>query len=157
MAFNDKHHFLLFLLNIATGGFILILLILIFFYLFWKWFCVLGRKIVEYTNPNNTLYNSPSSYYVEFFWKTGLLILVFRCDIKGRLFSRPCVNVIQYCCNIVISKSLLKSWSITRPKSTSLSHNIVVDDGSIIPSKKKKKTVKQVEVVQKVVLRNIWG
>ena len=27
-------------------------------------------------------------YFAEFFWKTGLLILAFRCDIYGRVFDR---------------------------------------------------------------------
>ena len=33
-------------------------------------------------------------YFVAFFWKTGLLILAFKCDIYGygRVFSRPCVH-----------------------------------------------------------------
>ena len=30
-------------------------------------------------------------YFVAFFWKTGLLILAFKCDIYGRVFSRPWV------------------------------------------------------------------
>ena len=53
------------------------------------WHGLLGRKIAEHTNPSNILYNSLSSYFVEFFWKTGLWILVFKCDIYGRVFSRP--------------------------------------------------------------------
>ena len=31
-------------------------------------------------------------HFVEFFWKTGLLILAFKCDIYGRVFSRPWFN-----------------------------------------------------------------
>ena len=54
------------------------------------WHYLLRRKIAEYTNRSNTLYNSQSSYFVEFSWKTGLLILAFKCDIYGRVFSRPC-------------------------------------------------------------------
>ena len=52
------------------------------------WFYLLGRKIAEYTNSSNT-YNSLSSYFAEFFSKTALLILAFKCDICGRVFSRP--------------------------------------------------------------------
>ena len=53
------------------------------------WHGLSQRKIAEYTNPSNTLYNSLSSYCVEFCWKTGLLILAFKCGIYGRVFSRP--------------------------------------------------------------------
>ena len=51
------------------------------------WHGLLGRKMAEHTNPSNTLYNSLSSYFVEFFWKTGLLILLFKCDIYGRVLD----------------------------------------------------------------------
>ena len=47
------------------------------------WHGLLGRKIAEYTNPSNKLYNSLSSYFVEFFWKTWLLILAIKYDIYG--------------------------------------------------------------------------
>ena len=45
------------------------------------WHGLLGRKIAEYRNPSNILYKSLPSYFVEFFWKAGLLILAFKRDI----------------------------------------------------------------------------
>ena len=84
LAFNNKHNFLLFFLNRATGGFIFIFLILIFLKLCTESNCSLRRKIAEYTDPSNLLYNSLSSYFAEFFWKTGLWILAFKCDIYDR-------------------------------------------------------------------------
>ena len=89
MAFNNKHNFWLFFLNRATGGFILIIIFSKFYsesYLTLSF----GEKNSWNTNPSNTLCNSLSSYFVTFFWKTGLLILAFKCDIYGRVFSRPC-------------------------------------------------------------------
>ena len=56
------------------------------------WHYLLGSRIAEYTNPSNTLYNSLSSYFAEFFRKTGLLILAFKCEIYGRVFSRSWVH-----------------------------------------------------------------
>ena len=92
LAFKNKHNFLLFFLNWAIVGFILVFLILTFLK-----FCSegdltlsLGRKIAEYTNPSNTLYSSLSSYFVAFLWKTGLLILAFKWDIYGRVFRVTC-------------------------------------------------------------------
>ena len=91
LAFKSKHNFLLFFLNWATGGFILIFLILTF-----SKFCPESDLTLSFRKknswiykPSNTLYNSLPSYFVEFFWKTGLLILAFKCDIYGRVFSRP--------------------------------------------------------------------
>ena len=74
------------------------------------WHGVLGREIAEYTNTSNILYNSLSSYFIEFFWKTGLLILAFKYDIYGHVFSRPWLLCIDNCmnkCNSSATKSVL--------------------------------------------------
>ena len=74
--------------------------------------CLIMKKIAEYTNPSNKLYKSQSCYFVEFFLIAGLLLLAFKCDIYGRVFSRPWVlNVaMNY---IAITQRQKPDWRVT--------------------------------------------
>ena len=49
--------------------------------MFWEWFDMVFSK--EHGHDLTWSFLNLSSYFVEFFWKTGHLILAFSCDIYG--------------------------------------------------------------------------
>ena len=88
--------FLFFFLNRATGGFI---------FWYWKIFNIVLKVIWPWKIAETLVHKfkeqlkqlSVHFYFATFFWKTGLLILAFKCDIYGRVFSRPCRHYDKFC------------------------------------------------------------